>query len=426
MGLFRRRKAHEDRDLHPVEWPLYAPSVPLTTEPITEANEYNALQIADAYACVRILADSVASLPVHVFRDTGNGRQPAGPDTRLVRLLQHPSPGSTRCDLFSSIMVHLNIAGNCFIGKFRDASGQIVELGLLPPDTVQVIKRGEQIIYMLWLPNQDTTYFSPSDVLHIKAMGGLDIGIRGLSPVSQARLALTLSANLQESSHQFFANGSRPSGILQVPNPQDEYTIEQIRSNWDARHGSTLNLYRTAVVTGELKYTPVTFSPDDCQFLQQRELSAREVARIFRVPSKMIDAAEPHASRTYSSVSQEFLSFATYSLRPWVARIEEAFNGDSDLCAGNLYMRFDMDSLMRADPNQRSEIYQRALGSAQTGQPAWLTVDEVRAYEDLPPMAEAQAQPLPETNTPRLVPQPPNVTGPVPPSVDYPGDLMPA
>ena len=170
----------------------------------------------------------------------------------------------------------------------------------------------------------------------------------------------------------------------------------------------------------------ISFSPDDMQFLEQRELSAREVARIFRVPSKMIDAAEPHASRTYSSVSQEFLSFATHSLRPWLARIEEAFNGDGDLCAGSLYMRFDMDSLLRADPDQRSQVYQRALGSMQAGQPAWLTVDEVRAFEDLPPMAQAQAQPLPETNTPPLVPQPPNVTGPVPPAVDYPGGQTPS
>jgi phage portal protein BeeE len=90
---------------------------------------------------VRVLADSVASLPVRVYRDAGNGRQAAGPDTRLVRLLQHPSPGSTRCDLLSQIMVHLNIAGNAFVAKWR-VDGQVISLSLLPPDTVQVMLRG--------------------------------------------------------------------------------------------------------------------------------------------------------------------------------------------------------------------------------------------------------------------------------------------
>ena len=193
-------------------------------------------------------------------------------------------------------MVHLNLAGNAFVAKWR-VDGEIVSLSLLPPDTVQVLLRGEEIVFQVWLPNQDTTFFGPADVLHIKAMGGLDLGLRGLSPVTQARLALTLSANLQESSHQFFANGSRPSGILQVSGPQDEFTMEKISENWNARHGSTLNLFRTAVLSGDIKFTPVSFSADDMQFLQQRELSAREVARIFRIPCKMIDAAEPHASR---------------------------------------------------------------------------------------------------------------------------------
>jgi phage portal protein BeeE len=241
VRLFHRQKKVEDRDLHPVEWPIYAPGIPLQVEPVTEATQYNALAISDAYAAIRVMADSVASLPWRVYRDTGNGRQAAGPDTRLVRLLQHPSPGSTSCDLFSSIMVHFNVTGNSFVGKFRDESGEIVELGLLPPDVVQVIKRGETITYQVSLPNQETTFFTPVDVLHIKAMCGLDIGLRGLSPVTQARLALTNNASLLFSSHQFFQNGSRPSGILNVKSPQSDFTIDQIRENWDTRHGSTLN-----------------------------------------------------------------------------------------------------------------------------------------------------------------------------------------
>jgi HK97 family phage portal protein len=394
MGLFRRRRDTEDRDLRPVQWPYYSASAPLTTDPVLEADQFNALQISDAYACVRVLSDTVASLPIGVFRDTGAGRVPVGPDARISRLLAHPSPGSTSCDLFSSIMVHLNIAGNAFIGKFRDGSGEIVSLSLLPPDVVQVILRGEEIQYQIWLPNQQETFFTPADVLHIKAMCGIDIGLRGLSPVSQARLALTLSANLQESSHQFFQNGARPSGILQVPNPQSEFTIEQIRENWDTRHGGgTLNMFRTAVLSGDVKFTPVSFSADDQQFLQQRELSAREVCRVFRVPSYMLDAEPSSGKRTYANVSQEALHFVQHSIRPWLTRIERAFNGDTDLLPGNSYIAFDLDGLLRGDPDLRSQIYQRALGAPAPGvAPAWLTVDEIRELEDLPPLAQEQAE----------------------------------
>jgi HK97 family phage portal protein len=146
-------------------------------------------------------------------------------------------------------------------------------------------------------------------------------------------------------------------------------------------------MHRIAVLAGDAKFTPVTFSPDDCQFLQQRELSAREIARLFRIPAKMIDAAAPHESKTYANVNQENLHFVEHSLRPWLARIETAFNGDSDLCPGGTYISFDLDNLLRGDPDLRTQIYQRALGSATIGQPGWLTVDEVRAMEHLPPLA---------------------------------------
>jgi HK97 family phage portal protein len=211
-------------------------------------------------------------------------------------------------------------------------------------------------------------------------------GLVGLSPVTCARLALTLSSNLQEASRQYFLNGSRPSGILSVAGPQNDFTVEQIRSNWDIRHGGTTNLHRIAVLSGQATFTPVSFSADDSQFLEQRELSAREVARIFRVPSKLIDA-EPRTSRSYSNVTQENLHFVQHSLRPWLVRIERSFAADPDLCPGGTYIQFSTDGLLRGDPDLRSQIYERALGSASAGQPGWMTRAEVRELEDLPPEA---------------------------------------
>jgi HK97 family phage portal protein len=288
-------------------------------------------------------------------------------------------------------MVHLNVHGNSYLGKFRGADGEIVSLSLLPPDQVNVVLRGQTIGYVVWLPNQDRTEFGLGDVLHIKGMS-MD-GLVGLSPVTCARLALTLSSNLQEASRQYFLNGSRPSGILSVQGPQNDFTVEQIRSNWDTRHGGATNLHRIAVLSGQATFTPVAFSADDSQFLGQRELSAREVARIFRIPPEMIGAEPSHGStRTYQNVTQQNLHFVQHSLRSWLVRIERAFAADSDLCPGGTYVTFDLDGLLRGDPDTRSQIYQRALGSTSTGTPAWMTVDEVRELEDLEPMAVEQAE----------------------------------
>jgi HK97 family phage portal protein len=168
---------------------------------------------------------------------------------------------------------------------------------------------------------------------------------------------------------------------LTVPGPQSDFTIEQVRERWDIRHGGTENMHRVAVLSGDAKFTPIAFSADDSQFLQQRELSAREVARIFRVPAWLIDA-EPSSSRTYANVNQQNLSFVQHSLRPWLTRIERAFTADSDLCMGTLYLQFELGGLLRGDPDLRTQIYQRALGD-QT-KPGWMTRAEVRELEDLP------------------------------------------
>jgi HK97 family phage portal protein len=161
-------------------------------------------------------------------------------------------------------------------------------------------------------------------------------GLTGLSPVAQCRLALSLSSNLQEHAKQYFEAGSRPSGILSVGSefafPSKE-GLDRLQEAWRAGHGGVERMHRTAVVEGDIRFTPIAFSADDSQFLQQRELSAREVARIFRVPAWAIDAPTGD-SLTYSNTLEQNRHFVTHSLRPWLVRIERAFSNDGDLCPG--------------------------------------------------------------------------------------------
>lgn len=377
MGWFRR-EAVEDRNLAPPRSDeTFGPFPLISRGPILDVNSSNALRVADAYACVRVLADGVSSLPLHAYRRTEQGRVRAGEDARITRLLARPAPGSTTVDLLSLVMVHLQLHGEAFVGKYR-SDGEIVQLGLIDPLGLDVELRGQRVIYRLMSAGSE---HGPADILHIKGMSA--DGLRGLSPVTAARLALQLSSSLQESAHGSAANDNRPSGVLSVPTPQSGFTIEEVREKWDARHGGTQNRGRVAVVQGDVTFTPVAFSAQDAQFLEQRELSAREVARIFRVPAWTIDAPTGD-SLTYANVLEQNRAFVTHSLRPWLVRLERAISGDADLCPGGTYVEFNLDGLLRADAAQRSEIYSRAL-APDTG---WMTRAEVRELEELPPEQE--------------------------------------
>src|SRR5215212_225444 len=239
MGGWANLAGTEDRALPVVD---SQPSYPtLTTSAPLNVTTANALRVSDAYACVRVLADSISSLPLHVYRKTDQGRQPAGENARAVQLLNRPSPGSTGVDLISQIMVHLNVHGDAFVGKYR-SDGEIVQLWLIPPDSVQVELRGQRISYILDTVHGRTEH-GPEDILHIKGMS-LD-GLRGMSPVTQCRVALGLSSSLQASAKSFTENGSKPTGVLSVPNGNSEL-VKAIDAQWKARHAGAENHHKVA------------------------------------------------------------------------------------------------------------------------------------------------------------------------------------
>ena len=363
----------EDRALPALDVQPAYPS--LTTSAPLNVSTSNALRVSDAYACVRVLADSISSLPLHAYRRTEQGRIPAGENARAVQLLKRPSPGSTGVDLISQILVHLNVYGEAFVGKYR-ADREIVQLALISPESIQVELSGQRIVYTLDTLKGRTEH-GPDDILHVKGMS-LD-GLRGLSPVTQCRVALGLSSSLQASAKSFTENGSKPTGVLSVPNGNHEQ-LERLGEAWKARHAGAENHHKVAVISGDITFTPVAFSADDSQFLQQRELSAREVARIFRVPAWAIDAPTGD-SLTYANVAEQNRALVTHSLRPWIVRIETAITNDPDLCPGGTYVQFELDGLLRADAKTRAETYTQALN----GDTGWMRREEVRELEDLPP-----------------------------------------
>jgi HK97 family phage portal protein len=371
-------KVAEDRTLPLVDSQPAYPT--LTTSAPLNVTTSNALRVADAYACVRLLADTISTLPWHVFRRTEQGRVKAGDNARIVQLLKRPSPGSTVVDLISQVMVHLNVYGEAFVRKYRGSDGEIAQLALLSPENVEVELRGQTIVYILDTLKGRTEH-GPSDILHIKGMS-MD-GLRGMSPVKQCAVALGLSSSLQQSAKVFTEQGSRPSGILTIHPDAHDAQLDRVREAWRAKHSGVPNQHQVAILSGDAKFTPVAFSQSDAEFLGQRELSAREVARIFRVLAWAIDAPTGD-SLTYANVSEQNRALSTLSLRPWAVRIETAISNDPDLCPGTTYVLCDFDGLQRAAPELRAQSYTAAL-NPETG---WMRREEVRELEDLPPETE--------------------------------------
>jgi HK97 family phage portal protein len=368
MGIFRRKS--EDRTIS--TWPTWSAQ---EGSPVTPDN---ALCVADIYACVRCLSDAAGSLPLIPYRRTDTDRQRLY-SGRLHDLLTRPAPATSQANLIGQLVAHLNLHGNGYIGKFRDADGRLEQLGLLHPDRVTVeLKAGQPLYTVSDAKTGRQTKHGVEDVLHVRAMG-VD-GVLGLSPIAQCRLAVSLSRGMGEFAEAFIRNGSRPSGILKVAAGSNKEQMKRTSELTADRHGGSKNAHKIAVVSGDVEWTALSVPADDMQFCEQRKLSTAEIARIFGVFPWMVGGSSGDPM-TYSNVEQQSLQFVTYSLRPWLVLIEQAITNDPDLCSASVYVEFLLDGLLRADSKTRGEIYALALDPVK----GWMTRDEVRRLENLEP-----------------------------------------
>lgn len=363
------------------------PSLLAGSAPGPTVTPESALATADAYACVRALSDAAASLPLMAYRRTPAGRERF--DGPVADLLDRPAPAVTQANLVAQIVAHLNLYGNAYIGKFRNGAERVEQLACLHPARVTPELRGGLPLYTVTGPKGERSTHGAADVVHVR---GLSVdGLVGLSPVRQCRQALGLSSTLTEHAARFFQNDARPSGILKVEHGDAGDVMQDLKARWEQGHAGMPNAHRVAILAGEVEFLPISMPADDAQFLEQRKLSATEIARIFRVPPWMI-GADAGSSMTYSNVESQALAFVTYSLRPWLVLIEQALTADPDLFPPGTYAEFLLDALLRADSATRSEVYARALDPI-TG---WLTRAEVRRLENLP------AEPAVRTEEPSL------------------------
>ena len=335
-------------------------------------NEKTALHTTAVYACVRILAETIASLPFHTYRYTINGKEKAIEHPIYYLLHSEPNPEMTSFVFRETLMSHLLLWGNAYAQIIRDGRGRVLGLYPLLPNRMSVNRNNQgELVYQYEKDGQ--TYFLRSyEVLHIPGLG-FD-GLIGYSPIAMAKNAIGMAIATEEYGAKFFANGANPGGVLEHPGVVKDPA--RIRESWNAVYQGSSNAHRVAVLEEGMKFQSIGIPPEQAQFLETRKFQLNEIARIFRIPPHMIGDLE---KSSFSNIEQQSLEFVMYTLDPWVVRWEQAIQRAlfTENEKRQYFVKFNVDGLLRGDYQSRMNGY--AVGR----QNGWLSANDIRELENL-------------------------------------------
>ena len=332
-------------------------------------NERTAMKIGTVYAAVRLLSDTISTLPADTFQRVDGARLPFSPKPAWV---DNPDSGTSREDHIAQVMVSLLIDGNAFVRVYRASSGGntglVSALVVLDPTKVDVYRNADGEVFYRF---EDRINLSADEIIHItelKKPGEL----RGMSRIEQVKDTLGIAAALDEFSARFFGSGSTTSGILEMASTLTKEQAVQLKETFEATHRGVNRSHRVGVLGGGAKFVATQVEPEKAQMLESRRFAVEEVARAFRVPQHMLQVSGTGV-QSYASNEQNAIQFAVYTLRPYVAKLESAY---SRLLPGGAFLRFNMDGLLRGDLGSRYSAYSTALQSG------FMSINDVRRLED--------------------------------------------
>ena len=403
MGIrdfFRRSVAHENE----LRW--YDPNViPRNSLGYGSSSgefvsERTALQMATVYSCVRLLADSIASLPIDVYRSSNGTRIPLASPLSIT--LPNPELNGD-FEHVQQVVSSLALRGNSYEHIIaRDKFEYPLARETVHPDDIMVSRnrvdgRPDYQIHGVSVPR--------ADVLHIRRLT-LAGGIMGLSPIEMARQGIGLSLAAERYGAHWFGDSADPSSVLETDTNLPDAEAQRVMKSWVSTNGGRRH---PAVLSGGLKYRPIAISPNESQFLETRSFQRSEIAMIFGVPPHMIgDTAKSTSWGT--GIEQQKMGYVQFSLLPWLRCIETAWS--QVLLPRGQYVRFNLDSLLRGDTATRYGAYVQARNAG------WLSVNEVREKEDMPPVPNGGDDFLQPLNMGILGETPAPPPADPPPSVD--------
>lgn len=339
-------------------------------------DERSALTFGPVYAAVRRISESIASLPLNLYRINGKNKEKAT-DLPLYRTLHlQPNPEETSMQFREALISHLLLWGNCYSFIERNLIGDILNLWPLDPSRTtpkrengllvyeyRMTDTGEKIIYPFW------------DILHIAGLGFN--GLVGYSVISLMREAIGLGLAEQQFSSNFYSHGAHPGGVLESDQTMGDETMENLKKQFMAVYGGVSNTDQLLVLQQGLKFHALTINPRDAEFLESRKFSVREIARWFLIPPHLIGDLE---RATWANIESQGIDFVVYTLRPILVRFEQGMEVRFRL-GPNFEIRHVVEGLLRGDSAARSQFYHNAILDG------WMNRNEVRELEDKNPVA---------------------------------------
>jgi HK97 family phage portal protein len=345
-----------------------------------QVTEEGSLRYAAVFACVRVIAEAVASLPLLTYERVGERGKTRARAHPLYELLHDaPNPLMTSLEWREAMQAHLLLWGNGYSEIELDGSGRVVALWPLRPDGMEKIEpAGEGLVYTYRLPSGGAAKLMSWQVLHLRGLSSN--GIVGYSPIQlAAKESIGRGLAIQRYGSMFFRNGARPGGVLTFPGELSQEAIERLREGWQAKYGGLENAQRVAVLEAGMTYQEVGIPPGDAAYIEDQKMSALDVARVFKVPPHMIGDLD---RATFANIEHQSLEFVMHSLRPWLVRWEQALEQRLMTAAERerMFVKFNVDGLLRGDTLSRYQAY--AIGR----QNGFMSANDIRELEDWNPV----------------------------------------
>lgn len=338
-------------------------------------------QIVSFFSAVSLISDTIATLPVDSFIRRDGERIPYRPRPQWI---DQPDIDTTKQAHYQQLLVSLLVHGNSYTRVFRDNRGEVVNLMVLDPDTVDV-KRNAIGRKMFIIEGEDKTLTS-EEVIHIPDLL-LPGHIKGISRVEKLKEALGLNLAIQEYAAKFYGNGANPAGIIEFPGNLTSDQAKQLADGFDSRHrNSSRRAHRTGVISGGAKFVDTQVDPERAQALESRRFAVEEIARAFNIPPHLLGVP---GSMSYASVEQNAIQWVTHGLRPLAEKVEWAY---SRLLPNEAFIKFNFSALLRGDYQTRIQSYSVA---AQAG---FMSINDIRRLEDLSPTEGGDVYRVPLAN----------------------------
>ena len=354
----------------------------------------SAIRMSTVYACVRLLGDTISSLPLGAYVRRGRARiSYAAAYGETPYWVNTPNPETSRIEFYEQVISSLNIHGNAFILTVRDDNNEVVEVYCLNPDDVRIrrLRPNEPLVYEVQTRDEQGAYtqiLTKNEMLHIPLFR-LPGSHYGLGPIAAARLTIGAAMAADTYAAAYFGNAANPGGVIEVPGELTEEQAQDIGRDWNITHTGPYRAGKIGVLSGGASFKPLSLNAQDAQLLDTRRFNVEDIARLFRVPISLL--GHPVAgAMSFASVEAQNLSFVQHSLRPLLERLEQAFS--TLLPESDGFIKFNLDALLRGTTLERYEAYTKGLREG------FLSLNDVHAFEDMAPIADGDNYRVPLQN----------------------------